>query len=84
MNICFLYGKIISEIDFKFVYNSKKYISVVKFEIEIQNNFHITTLPVFAYNELADEIYSEYEKNNFVMIVGRIENNNVNILEAYK
>ena len=31
INLCFLYGKIISELDFEFVYNSKRHISKITF-----------------------------------------------------
>ena len=50
MNIVFVQGKIISEIEFKFIINSKN-ISIVIFEIELSNKSKIKAK---AYNDLAD------------------------------
>ena len=33
MNICIVYGKIVSEIEFKFIINLKKYYSIAIFQI---------------------------------------------------
>ena len=51
MNICFLIGKIVSEIDFKFIVNNKKYYSISILQIELNNKSIIT---VKGYNEIAD------------------------------
>ena len=88
MNICFLQGQVISDVKFDFVYNSKTHISVVEFELESN---HINSLymknkcinRVFAFDKIADEIYSRYEKDDFIAIVGCIENNGIRILEIY-
>ena len=42
MNICFFIGKIISNINFKFIVNNKKYNSIVIFQIELYNKSVIT------------------------------------------
>ena len=60
MNLCFLIGKIISEINFKFVLNSKN-ISIAYFKIELNNK---SIVEVKAYNELADYCYSKDTADN--------------------
>ena len=66
MNICFFIGKIISDIDFKFIVNNRKYNSIVIFQIE-SNNKSIITLK--GYNEIADFCYRNLEKNNIIIAV---------------
>lgn len=66
MNICFFIGKIISDIDFKFIVNNRKYNSIVIFQIEL-NNKSIITLK--GYNEIADFCYRNLERNNIIIAV---------------
>ena len=70
MNLCFLIGKIISEINFKFVLNSKN-ISIAYFKIELNNK---SILDVKAYNKLADYCYSKFKKNDIITIQGYLSN----------
>ena len=70
MNLCFLIGKIISEINFKFVLNSKN-ISIIYFEIELNNK---SIVEVKAHNELADYCYSKLKKNDIIAIQGYLSN----------
>lgn len=60
-----LSGKIISKIDFKFFYNSKKHVSVAKFIIETSDNINKKVNYIFAkaYDMNADTIFSSYNKN---------------------
>ena len=37
MNICFLMGKIVSDINFKFIIHDRENNSIVKFEVELNN-----------------------------------------------
>ena len=71
MNICFFIGEIISELEFKFVINTKEIYAILMFDLELIDG---TKLKVKAYNEIADYCYKNYEKNNFVCINGRINN----------
>lgn len=66
MNICFFIGKIINDIDFKFIVNNRKYNSIVIFQIEL-NNKSIITLK--GYNKIADFCYRNLEKNNIIIAV---------------
>ena len=71
MNLCFLIGKIISEIEFKFVLESK-HISIVVFKLELSNRSMIT---VKAYDEMADLCYQKLLKGDVVGIQGQLNSN---------
>lgn len=77
MNLCFLIGIIVSEINFKFVLNSKN-ISITYFKIELSNK---SIVEVKAYNELADYSYSKFEKEDNVFICGYLNSNMEIIIE---
>lgn len=68
MNLCFLMGKIISEVEFNFILNSKN-ISVASFELEIGKD---SKALVKAYNERADWCYQKLAKNDVVLIQGEL------------
>ena len=68
MNLCFIIGKIVSEIEFKFIINSKN-ISIAYFKIELLNK---SIVQVKAYNELADYCYSKLQKYDVCAIQGYI------------
>ena len=81
MNICFFIGKIISEIDFKFIVNSKKYYSISIFQIELNNKSVIT---VKGYNEIADFCYKRLLKNDNISLFGELNSKGeIEILEIY-
>ena len=71
MNEVFLIGKIITEIEFKFIIKSKD-ISIVVFKIETIE--YKQKIEVKAYNEMADYIYRKFNKNDMIMINGYINN----------
>lgn len=70
MNECFFMGKIITNIDFKFIVNSKKYYSISIFKIELNNQSIIT---VKGYNEIADFCYKSLIKNNCIALHGELD-----------
>ena len=76
MNICFLIGKIISEIEFKFIIQGKN-TAIAIFQIELENKSIIT---VKAYNEIADYCYKDLKNNDTIMIQGRLEKEKIEIL----
>ena len=81
MNICFFIGKIISEIEFKFIVNSKKYYSISIFQIELNNKSVIT---VKGYNEIADFCYRRLLKNDYINLYGEFNSKGeIEILEIY-
>ena len=71
MNLCILMGKIISDIEFKFIINSKNK-SIAEFEIETLNS---NIAKVYGYNEVADYCYRKLSKNDSILIEGRISQN---------
>lgn len=71
MNEVFLIGKIISNIEFKFIINSKNK-AIACFEIKTADK---QIVRIQAYNQLADFAYSKLNTNDKVFINGYIENN---------
>ena len=71
MNLCFLKGKIISEIEFNFMINTKN-ISIATFEIELVNK---SKIKVKAYNELADFCYKKLKQKDVIFIQGYLDSN---------
>ena len=79
MNECFVMGKIISNIDFEFIVNSKKYYSI--FKIKLDNKSIIT---VKGYNEISDFCYKKLIKNNNISLYGELNSKGeIEILEIY-
>ena len=68
MNEVFLIGKIISNIDFKFIINSKN-VSIVKFQIK---TFDDQVINIFALNDIADLCYRMLYTNNIIVIRGKL------------
>ena len=77
MNLVFIQGKIISEIDFKFIINSNNK-SIAIFKIELFNKSIVTAK---AYNNLADYCYSKLKVGNLVLIKGFLNNKNEIIIK---
>ena len=80
MNDVFLTGKIISNVEFKFIINSKN-ISIAMFNIETNDR---QVIKIKAYNELADYCYSKLEKSKRLFIYGKISKNDVIVKEIYQ
>lgn len=58
MNLCFLGGRIQSEINFNFIMRGKKY-SIVEFLLEL---FDGTMLHLKVYDDIADYMYKSLQK----------------------
>ena len=86
MNLCFLMGKVINEIDLKFVYNVKKkgldknHTSIVEIELKLKDE---QIIYLKAYNEIADYIYQHIKKNDFITIEGKVRDNFIEIEKIY-
>ena len=82
MNLCFVIGKIVSNIDFQFILQSKN-ISIALFKIQLYNN---SIVAVKAYNEIAYYCYKKLEKNSIICIQGELNSkleiiiNNIEII----
>ncbi len=72
MNEVFIIGIIKTEIEFKFIINSKKYFSKIKFKIQIQGK---QELEVVGYNNIADFTLKNLKTNDRVFINGRLNTN---------
>ena len=75
MNEVFLIGKVISDIEFKFIINSKNK-AIACFEIKTADK---QIVRIQAYNQLADFAYSKLNTNDKVFINGYIEANVVKV-----
>ena len=69
MNICFFIGKIISDIDFKFIVNDKNNTSIAIFKLKVDENCILT---IKGYNELADLCYRNLSINNYIALQGEL------------
>ena len=79
MNIVIIYGKIVSEIDFKFIYNryvkdseKENKISIAKCKMELTNG---SIVEIYGYDEIADFMYRKLKVNVNICIQGRLDNN---------
>ena len=68
MNQVFILGKIISDIEFKFIIKNKNK-AIAIFKVKLLDD---TTVTVEAYNEKADYCYSKLNKNDVIYIQGYI------------
>lgn len=68
MNEVFLTGKIISNVEFRFIINSKN-ISIAMFNIELDDK---QIIKVKAYNEIADYCYSKLKNTDRIFINGEL------------
>lgn len=80
MNICFVSGKVISNIKYKFVLNSKN-TAIATLKIELENKSIIIAK---AYNKIADYCYRSLAKENMIFIYGFIANNEIIIEKILK
>ena len=70
MNKIYLIGEIITNIDFKFIINSKN-IAIAMFKIKKIKDKQI--ILINCYNEKADYFYRKYQKSDIVMLEGSLE-----------
>ena len=71
MNIVFVEGKIISDIDFKFIMNNRNKTSIIVYKIQLNNKSIVT---VKGYNEIADYCYRNLKIGDNIYIQGRLNN----------
>lgn len=69
MNLCFIKGKIIKEINFSFLYNMNK-ISVAKTKLKLENESIIT---IKGYDEMADWMVQNIKKEDEVIMQGELD-----------
>lgn len=80
MNEVFIIGKIVNEVKYKFIVNSKKNFSNAEFKIEQDNQLFF----IKAYNNIADLCYRKLHLGDIVFINGKIETNMIiNIMSIF-
>ena len=83
INICFLSGILVSEPEFNFFYNSKKFISKLSFILQTETGFcsskkqQSILLKVVAYNEKADLIYRNFKMGDSIQLEGFLQENSI-------
>ena len=80
MNKVFLIGKVISNVNFNFIINSK-HNSIARFNIKSLNGQIIN---IIAYDSLADFVYSKVNLDNLVFIYGYLNEKGVVVKELKK
>ena len=80
MNLCFIIGKIINNINFDFCINGEN-ISIAYFNILINKD---NVIKLIGYNEIADYCYSNLKVGEQIFIKGKIRNDYILIEEIVK
>ena len=80
MNLCFLLGKLVIDIEFKFIYNSKN-TSIVFLDLILKNK---SIVRCRAYNEIADYIYRSINKNDLIFVEGIVGSKYIKICKILK
>lgn len=87
MNECYIWGKIVSDIDFKFFYNSKEHISVVTFEVKpFRKNVEKeeeSKIMIVGYDNIADYLYQSYKRDSIICARCEIRENKVTVMYVY-
>ena len=79
-NKCFLYGKIVTKVEFKFIIGGI-YKSICKFKLELSNG---SIINVNCYDLLADEMYKTLNGNMYISLVGRLDSMGKCVLYEYE
>ena len=72
MNIVMISGEIVSDIDFRFIYNREekaKHISIAKCELQLDDNDSV--IDIYGYDEMADYLYRN--KGNHICLEGEMD-----------
>lgn len=84
MNVVVIYGKVLSKIEFKFIYDryykSKenhveekyKHVSIAKCKIKLKND---SIVEIYGYDNMADYMYRYMKENDNILIEGKIDSN---------
>ena len=78
MNIVCIAGKVINEINLQFVYDKKRkniskiHTSIIELMVEVNNKNIIYSR---AYDEVADYVYRNIKRYDFVILYGKVRNN---------
>ena len=81
MNIVIICGKILSKIDFKFIYDRYKNIkieykekykhtSIAKCKVKLLNN---SIVEIYGYDEIADYMHRNFKENQIIALEGKLD-----------
>lgn len=73
MNEVFIMGKVVSKVEFDFVYKGT-HISKAKCEIKLSNK---SKIQIIGYDEIADFMYQYVRENEIVFLYGKIGKNSI-------
>lgn len=73
MNLCILLGKIINEIEFKFMVKSKNK-SIAYFDMQLLDK---SIVRIKSYDEVADYVYRKFKTGQIVLIEGIIRGDGI-------
>ena len=79
-NKCFLYGKIVTKVEFKFIIGGINK-SICKFKLELLNG---SIINIKCYDLLADEIYKTLNENMYICLAGRLDSAGECVLYEYE
>lgn len=71
MNLCFIKGKVIEEVEFKFFYRSKQ-ISIARTKVLLESG---SIVLIKGYDAIADWLYHFIEIGDYLLIQGKIDSN---------
>ena len=81
MNICFIQGYLMEDVNYNFVLSGKND-AIATFTIKVKGD---TVAHVIAYNEEADFCYRKLKKDDMVLIMGKIDSYcNILLKKFYK
>ena len=80
MNLCILLGKIVSEIEFKFIIKGKNK-SIAYFDMRLSNK---SIIRIKSYNQVADYLYRKLKIGQSVMVEGKIRDDGTVECEHFK
>ena len=75
MNEVFIIGRIIENIEFDFIYRKSK-TSIAKTKVELLNK---SIIEIYGYDEIADYMYRNIEKNNVIAVEGKMRSDKVEV-----
>ena len=98
MNIAIICGKIISKMEFKFIYDRYKnneekknkndeiykHISIARCQLKLSNN---SIIEIYGYDNIADYMYRYLKENGNILLKGKLDNNmkiNIEYIENTK
>ncbi len=80
MNEVFIMGKVVSKVEFDFIYKGT-HISKAKCEIKLNNK---SKIQIIGYDEIADFMYRSIKENQVVFLYGNIAKNTIIVKEVQK